>query len=112
MSPGARPGSTQSRLAKDQANGFQAMRDSLAQIHAAPRLDPHKTVSTVLHLSVLFSMVVGGIIWVTTSQFAPLVARVQQNEFAINRLSEAQKWVPSVTPGPADLTPPKSTRTH
>lgn len=101
-------------MAKDQAAGFQALRDSMAHLTATPRIDPHKTVSTVLHLAVLFSMVVGGIIWVTTSQFAPLVARVQQNETNINRLSDTQKWVPSVTtaPLPATVTPAKSRGAH
>ena len=43
---------------------------------ARPQVDIHRTVSTVTTVAVLFSMVVGGIIWVTTSQFAPLVQSV------------------------------------
>ena len=70
---------------------------------ARPVVDVHKTVSTVTTLAVLFSMVVGGIIWVTTSQFAPIVQSVSDHGERLTRaesdLIEAKEklgWVSRV----------------
>lgn len=52
-------------------NGFNS---KIEQIGSRPQLDIHRMVSTVTTLAVLFSMVVAGIIWITTSQFAGMVA--------------------------------------
>jgi hypothetical protein len=52
-------------------NGFNS---KIEQISSRPQLDIHRTVSTVTTLAVLFSMVVAGIIWITTSQYAGMIA--------------------------------------
>lgn len=58
-------------------SGFHGVNATLAQLtskmnrfDARPSFDFHKTVSTVTTLAVLFSMVVGGIIYVTSAQTA------------------------------------------
>lgn len=70
-----------------------------SKLDAQPKFSLHESVSTVLALSVLFSMVVGGIIWVTTSQFSGVVAeqrsfnssistRVDKAETSIDKIKE------------------------
>lgn len=61
--------------------GFSAINTALSglnskidQFGSRPQLDVHKTVSTVTTLAVLFSMVVAGIIFVTTGQFSGMIA--------------------------------------
>lgn len=55
-------------------NLLQDIKTAVTRQDARPTFDFHKSVSTVLALAVLFSMVVGGIIWVTQLQFASIVA--------------------------------------
>jgi len=55
-------------------NGFQVLGSKLDKIDAVPRFNFGQTVETVLHIAVLFSMVVAGIVWVTTGQFSGVVA--------------------------------------
>lgn len=74
------------------------------KIDGRPIFNFHQAVGTVLALAVLFSMVVGGIIWVTTSQFAGVLAkqesinanlneRAGKHEAVIEKLAERVGWV-------------------
>lgn len=51
-----------------------ALSSKLDKLDAAPKLDLHKSVGTVVALAVLFSMICAGIIWITTSQFSGVIA--------------------------------------
>ena len=68
-------------LQKEMHTGFTAVASSIAQLgsqidkaDARPRIDYHKTISSIVAIAVLFSMVVGGIIWITSSQFGVVIA--------------------------------------
>jgi len=74
------------------------------KLDGRPVFNFHQAVGTVLALAVLFSMVVGGIIWVTTSQFAGVLAkqeavnatlsdRSSKHEAVIEKLAERVGWV-------------------
>jgi hypothetical protein len=76
--------------------GFVGLGSKLDKIDARPTFNFGDTVRTVLSLAVLFSMVVGGIIWVTTAQQTGLVAKVEKHEAAMERLSERIGWVARV----------------
>lgn len=87
--------------------GFSLLSQKLDRVDARPTLDLHKAVGTVLALAVLFSMVVGGIIWVTQNQFSGIVAeqkalnsslsqRTDKNEAIIEKLAERVGWTPKV----------------
>ena len=99
-------------------NGLSSLNSKL---DAQPKLNLHQSVSTVLALSVLFSMVVGGIIWVTTNQFAGVVAeqkafnaaiagraekidaRIDKNETSIDKIRETiGHWMTTTEPRRAD----------
>lgn len=73
-------------------SGFTALGSKLDRLDAAPRFDFHQTVSTVTTIAVLFSMIVGGIIYITSSQFATTVARVEAHESALANLNEKVGW--------------------
>ncbi|MGD9724516.1 MAG: hypothetical protein AB7U76_25025 [Pirellulales bacterium] len=51
-----------------------------------PSFDFHKTISSITQIAVLFSMVVGGIIFITTSQFSPMVQVVNRNEERVKKI--------------------------
>jgi hypothetical protein len=62
-------------------NGFSGLNNTLLglnskidQFGARPQFDFHKTVGTVVALAVLFTMICGGIIYITTSQTSAVVA--------------------------------------
>lgn len=92
-------------------SGFTAINQQISvlvskidKMDAAPKFDFHKTVSTVTTIAVLFSMIVGGIIWITTGQFsgawskqdafnAQITRRVEANEEAMQRI---HGWTPAV----------------
>ncbi len=66
----------------------------LEKLDSRPQFDFSKTVGTVTSIAVLFSMVVGGIIWVTTGQFAGLVAEQKSfNHVASGRLDRVETRV-------------------
>lgn len=80
--------------------GFNALGSKLDKIDARPTFDFHKTVSTVVALAVLFSMICGGIIWITTGQFGAMIAeqksfngivkdRLERHDTAIEKITEA-----------------------
>lgn len=76
-------------------SGFHALGSKLDRMDAVPKFDFHRTVSTVTTLAVLFSMVVAGIIWVTTGQFGGLVEKqkllndqIEQRMTKIERLAD------------------------
>lgn len=99
------------RLQGEVHTGFSSIQGSLSALtskldrqEARPEFNFHQSVSTVLALAVLFSMVVGGIIWVTQSQFASVVAeqkgtntavsvRLEKHEAVIEKLAERVGWV-------------------
>lgn len=74
------------------------------KLDGRPIFNFHQAVGTVLALAVLFSMVVGGIIWVTTTQFAGVLAkqeainsalndRTSKHEAVIEKLADRVGWV-------------------
>jgi hypothetical protein len=91
-------------------HGFLSLGSKLDKIDAAPKFDFHKTVSTVLKLALLFSMVVGGIIWVTTNQFSgvvatqkatndSLIAKIERHEGMLEKIAERVGWAPRIERG-------------
>ena len=91
-----------------QINGVVSVMNGLSskldRMDAAPKFDFHKTVSTVTTIAVLFSMIVGGIIWITTGQFSgawskqdafnqQISRRVEANEEMMQRI---HGWAPTV----------------
>lgn len=89
--------------------GFGDLSSKLDRLDARPTINLHQAVSTVLALAVLFSMVVGGIIWVTTTQFAGIVAkqeginsstqtRLERHEVVLEKLAERMGWVARIEP--------------
>ncbi|MBS0243046.1 MAG: hypothetical protein JSS20_12780 [Proteobacteria bacterium] len=90
-------------------SGFTSLASKLDRLDAAPKFDFHKTVSTVTTIAVLFSMIVGGIIWITTSQFSGVVAkqeavnerdqrRLDWQAAEIAKINEKLGWVARVEP--------------
>lgn len=82
------------------------IRQAVTKHDAQPRVDVHRAVSTVVALAVLFSMVCGGIIWITTSQFSGIVAeqrslntelksRTEKHDLMLDKLSERVGWTAS-----------------
>ena len=78
---------------------LQEIRTAVTKSDARPSFNPHQAVATVLGLAVLFSMVVGGIIWVTTAQFSGamvehkhLSGRVDKHDQIIERLTGIAGW--------------------
>lgn len=87
-------------LSDQQRNGFATMaaqfadlKSSLLRIDSAPKLDVHKIISSVVAIAILFSMIVGGIIWVTQSQFSGVVARQEAWNAAIMKTVERHDGV-------------------
>lgn len=92
--------------------GFAGMGQTLTSLNskfdtlaARPTFDVHKTIGTVVSLAVLFSMVVGGIIWVTTSQFSGVVAEQKSFNQTVTKTLERHdqqietlgKWITTTT---------------
>lgn len=61
-----------------------ALSSKLDRLDAQPKFDFHRTVGTVTTLAVLFSMVCGGIIWITTSQFQITVATTERTAASLS----------------------------
>lgn len=87
--------------------GFASVREAIAQQKQGV-VSLKDAVSVVLSLAVLFSMVVGGIIWVTTNQFAGMVAeqksmnmetksRIERHDVILEKLTERVGWSASTT---------------
>lgn len=109
-------GSQMRTLQGEVHQGFAGISGTLAglsskfdKLDAQPKLNVHQAVQTALGISVLFSMVVGGIIWVTTSQFAGMVAEQKavnehltrttaKNSDEIKDLAGRADWNPVVQP--------------
>lgn len=68
-------------------HGFAGLNSKLDRLDARPTFNFHQTIKTVLNLAVLFSLVVGGIVWVTTNQFSGVVAQQKfTNDALISKL--------------------------
>lgn len=100
-------GSQMKTLQGEVHHGFSSINSMLTGLNskfdrfdAAPRFDFHKTVSTVTKLATLFALVVAGIIWITTGQFAGTMAKQEALNGVVtdklNRLSERVDWAPIV----------------
>lgn len=94
--------------------GFSALNTTLSglnskidKLDAAPKFDFHKTVKTVTSLAVLFAMIAGGIIYITTSQTTEKFAtqaltnqhtddRLAEHGAAIKELADRQGWMPDI----------------
>lgn len=55
-------------------HGFVALGSKLDRFDGRPTFDFHKTTTTIVAIAVLFSMICGGIIYITNSQNAALLA--------------------------------------
>lgn len=72
------------------------MDSKIDRFDARPQFDFHKTVGTVTTLAVLFSMVCGGIIWISSSHFATTIA---EQRAKIQNLEEKIGWAARVDKG-------------
>jgi hypothetical protein len=64
----------------------------MAKDDARPVFDPHKWIGTILSLSILFVMIVSGIIYVAQSQFAAVIAKQDILNSNVNQsLSDQQQ---------------------
>lgn len=72
-------------------NQIGGLASKLDKLDGRPQFDFHKTIRTVQSLAILFAMVCGGIIWITTSQFGNTIEEVK-------RLKEKMEWVSRVEP--------------
>lgn len=90
-------------IRQDIAKEIGALASRFDKLDARPQFNFHQSVSTVLQLAVLFSMVVTGIIWVTTGQFGGMVAeqkslnaeirvRLEKHDALLDRLAERSGW--------------------
>jgi hypothetical protein len=84
-----------------------ALGSKLDKLDARPSFDFHQSVRTVLSLAALFGMVVTGIIWVSTNQFAVFIAeqkgvnanvsaRAEKHEALMERIAERVGWTARV----------------
>jgi hypothetical protein len=82
--------------------GFSGLGGKLDKLDARPALNFPELVRTVLSIILIFSMIVGGIIWVTTAQFAGVLAeqkilntniasRIEKHETVLERIGWAAK---------------------
>jgi hypothetical protein len=87
--------------------GFSALGSKLDKLDAAPKFDFHQTTKTVLSLSVLFSMVCAGIIYITNAQSAAerakqealnglLTEKVSKTESILEKIDNKLDWAPIV----------------
>jgi hypothetical protein len=87
--------------------GFSALGSKLDKLDSRPQFDFHQTTKTVLSLSVLFSMVCAGIIYITNAQNAAerarqevlnsaIVEKVNKAESVLNKIDEKLDWVPVI----------------
>lgn len=95
------------------ATSLGHLNSKLDRIDSRPQFDFHKTVSTVTTIAVLFSMVIGGVIWITTGQFAGVIAkqdsfnqsvsgRLERTEANVEKLSErVGAWITTASKGSA-----------
>lgn len=85
------------------SNGFTNLGQQLGKLTTAnelrPAFDFHKWVTTILTLAILFSMVVGGIIYVSQAQFSGIIAKqdATNERFSekIDQLGERVDWLPT-----------------
>lgn len=79
----------------------------LDKLDSQPKFDFHKTVSTIVAIAVLFSMICGGIIYITNGQNAALIAEQKAFNSNIGKLVEKhdaeiealQSWTSTVIVG-------------
>lgn len=99
-------------LSDDVHMGFSSLSSKFDKLDSRPHFDFHTSVRTILSLAVLFSMMVAGIIWVTTGQFGGVVAeqksfnetmkaRVEKHEDTLERISERMPWIAKIDAGRA-----------
>jgi hypothetical protein len=82
-----------------------ALSSKIDKFEGRPQFNFHETVKTVVSLAILFSMTVGMIIYVTTSQNAAVLAeqktlnehRTKQIEQITERVRDLEAWRPVVT---------------
>lgn len=67
---------------------LQDIKDAVTKQDARPTFDFHQTVSTVTTLAVLFSMVVGGIIYIVTQQNSTFVQTVNANSQDLGKIKD------------------------
>lgn len=80
----------------DHGAALSRIEQAVTKVGARPEFDFYKTVKTVQSLAVLFAMVVGGVIWITTSQFSNVAVSVERHDKAIEQLSERVGWTAHV----------------
>jgi len=72
--------------------GFKDLSSKFAINEARPQFNFHQTVSTITTIAVLFSMIIGGIIWIVTGQFALVAAKVDRHDATLERMAEKLGW--------------------
>ena len=83
--------------------GFGDLGSKLDRLDARPTIDLHKVVGTIGTLAFLFSLICGGIIWITSSQFSGVIAeqkgvntatnaRMERHEALLDKLAERLGW--------------------
>lgn len=82
----------------DHGTVLHRIENAVTKQDAKPTFDFHRTVGTVTTLAVLFSMVCGGIIWITTSQFASMATKVDRHDAVLERMAEKLGWTARVEP--------------
>jgi hypothetical protein len=87
--------------------GFVALGSKLDKLDSRPQFDFHQTTKTVLSLSVLFSMVCAGIIYITNAQGAAerarqevlnnaLTEKASKTESILEKIDSKLDWAPVV----------------
>ena len=88
-------------------SGFSALGSKLDKLDSRPQINFHETTKTVLSLAVLFSMVCGGIIYITNSQSAAerarqevlngsLTEKLTKAEDVLEKIDKKLDWAPIV----------------
>lgn len=95
--------------------GFNGVQNSLAtsignlsskfdRLDAAPKLDIHKIIGSVVAIAILFSMICGGIVWIAGGQFAASFAKQDAFNTSIaktvdrhdSKLEQLGEWMTTV----------------
>lgn len=94
---GSRIGHVEKTLG-DHGQSLSRIEHAVTKQGAKPEFNFYQAVKTVQSLAVLFAMVVGGVIWITTSQFSNVASTVDRHDKAIEQLSERVGWTANVEP--------------
>ena len=74
------------KLSGENSSIKEALASLGSKFDSRPTFDAHRTIQSIAYLAGLFSLVVGGIIWVTNNQFAGVVAEQKAFNGTVNKL--------------------------